>query len=178
MNLGIVNQLIETRNLFTELLRQNYFENVLFSYQWWFLLIITVGLWAAWIFLMDKQNLHAILLVGLLTALFALVADEFGLLTFLWSYSYHLFPFTMKLLSVDLAIVPVSFMLLYQYARQWKTYIIVLILLTLFAVIAAEPLFEMLDIYTLHKWEHWYSTPIYFLMGIFVKWFADKIRPA
>jgi hypothetical protein len=174
MKLAIIVEIIETQDTYGQLVRQNYFENVLFSYQWWFLLVITAGLWITWIFIVDRTRLNAVLLVGLVTGVFALTADEIGLLTSLWTYSHSLLP-TTKLYSVDLAIVPVSFMLLYQYARKWKTYVIVLAILALFAVIVAEPLFVLLDIYTLLTWEHWYGFPIYILMGIVVKWVVDKL---
>src|SRR5690625_2964477 len=126
-----ISEIAEIQEIYGQLVRQNYFENILFSYQWWFLLLITAGLWGTWIFLVDRTRLNAILPVGLATGVFALTADEIGLSTSLWTYSYHLPPFISKLYSVDLAIVPVSFMLLYQYARKWKTYVIVLTSLAL-----------------------------------------------
>ncbi|MFD0953707.1 CBO0543 family protein [Virgibacillus natechei] len=167
--------MIETQQTYGQLHIQHFFETIIFTYQWWLLLVVSIGLWVIWALLVDKRRLNAILLVGLLVSLMALAFDEIGILLALWAYDYYLVPFTSKLYPVDLAIVPVFFMLLYQYVRAWKPYLLVLTLLTLFAVIVAEPLFVALDIYILLVWEHWYSAPIYILMGIFVKWLVDKV---
>lgn len=115
------------------------------------------------------------MLVGLMASTIALILDEIGLFLTLWAYAYQLAPFTNKLLTVDIAIIPVSYMLLYQYVRKWRPYLITLAVLSLFAVFVAEPIFGVLDIYILLGWEHWYSTPFYFLIGVFVKWMADKV---
>ncbi|MBY7145022.1 hypothetical protein KFZ56_18555 [Virgibacillus sp. NKC19-3] len=168
-------QIIESQQQFVQIQNHYFFEYVLFSYQWWLLLLITVGLWVFWAIVVDKKRWNAILLVGLMASIIALLLDELGLNLTLWTYAHQLAPFTNKLLTVDIAIIPVSYMLLYQYARKWRPYLITLAALSLFAVIIAEPVFELLDIYILLGWEHWYSTPFYFLIGIFVKWFGDKV---
>ncbi|WP_373894241.1 CBO0543 family protein [Virgibacillus sp. CBA3643] len=168
-------QIIERQARFVQLKNEYFFESIIFSYQWWFLLIIAVGLWIVWAIVVDKKRLNAILLVGFMASMIALILDELGLFLALWVYAHHLAPFTHKLLTVDIAIIPVSYMLLYQHARKWKPYLIKLGLLSLFAVFVAEPIFGVLDIYILLGWKHWYSTPFYFLIGVFVKWMADKI---
>ncbi|GAA0593423.1 hypothetical protein GCM10009001_06990 [Virgibacillus siamensis] len=173
MNHG--SKLLETQEKYGRLIQQHYFEDVLFSFQWWFLLIIFILVWAVWMIVSDKRRLNTILLAGFFPTVMATIMDEIGLLLHLWSYSYHLLPFTVESYSINFSIIPVGYMLLYQYARKWKTFLIILAVLTAFAVIVAEPVFEFLGIYNLHTWKHVYSAPIYFLMAVITKWLVDKL---
>ncbi|WP_404451776.1 hypothetical protein LG329_15745 [Virgibacillus necropolis] len=175
MSLAIINEIIEANEKYGQLKRVNFFENVIFSYQWWILLFITFVVWIIWGLLVDKSRMKNIFLVGMTTSLLAVILDGIGLTLNLWAYPYQLLYFTGQLFTVDLAIIPVFYMLLYQYSRTWKSYFVKLILLSIFATFVAEPIFVKLDIYRLLQWEHWYSTPFYILIGVFVKWLVDKI---
>ncbi|WP_174612828.1 CBO0543 family protein [Virgibacillus ihumii] len=172
--MDLVRRMYETQETYGQLIRQNYFENVLFSFQWWFLLLITVLVWIIWVTLVDKKRLNIILLAGFIPSFMASIMDKIGLTTYLWSYSYHLLP-SIEAYSINLAIIPVGYMLLYQYVSKWKKYLIVLAVLTAFAVLVAEPVFVFLDIYTMHAWKHLYSAPLYFLVGVVTKCLVDKL---
>lgn len=175
MTLTIMNELIDLQVKNNELRKEHYFETVLFSYQWWILVIITVGLWIIWVKLVDKERLHSILLVGLITSVFAIVLDDIGLSLSLWAYPYQIVYFTSRMNPVDITIIPVFYMLLYQYFKTWKSYFIILILMALFAVFIAEPFFGLLNMYTKLNWEYWYSGPIYIIMGVIVKGVVDHL---
>lgn len=171
-----VNDVIEIFDKLADIRKKFYWENVIFSWQWWFLIIIMVVLWTTWVILVDKKRLHTILMVGIISSLFAGVLDDMGLSFALWYYQYPLTPLTSRLDPVNMAIIPVFYMFLYQYARRWGPYLIALTLLTLFAVLVAEPIFEKSGIYIMLKWKFWYSAPIYFAMAVFVKWAVDRLE--
>src|SRR5699024_8776857 len=142
-----MDDIIEVRGKLFELEKAWFLDHVLFSIQWWFLLLVVIFLWTTWAILVDKRNIHAILLVGFMTAMLAMLMDEIGLTLSLWIYPRPLSPFVSRLNPVDLAIIPVIYMLLYQYAKEWKHYVIILILISLFAVLIAEPLFGKWGVY-------------------------------
>lgn len=167
--------IIEANEAFTQLKKQYFLDHVLYSHQWWFLVALTITIWVVWMFLVDKYRLVPICLIGLFTGLIAIIMDDFGITMNLWNYQYKLSYLTNQFYTVDLAVIPVSYMLLYQYVPRWKNYIIVLITLSLFGTFIAEPFFVKLDIYVLLLWQHWYSTPIYILIGIIVKWITDNM---
>jgi len=87
MNPATVNELIYIQQKYVEIQKQHFYNNVLFSYQWWVLFFITASL-------MDhlgkccrqKKNEYHILLVGLITSLIALVLDDLGVSLALWLY--------------------------------------------------------------------------------------------
>lgn len=168
-------EIIEIRKKLYDLGKEYFFEHVLYSAQWWVLIFIAISLWTIWTVLVDKKRLGSIMLVGLIASLLALVMDDIGIQMTLWVYPRPFSPITSRLNVVDLAIIPVSFMLVYQYARKWRSYIIAVTIMMLFAIFVAEPLFGKWYMYIKVKWEYWYSGPIYFAMAMFTKWITDKI---
>lgn len=168
-------EIIEGRMEQYELEKAYFLDHTLFSVQWWVLILITIALWIIWIVLIDKKRLGAILLVGFIASMLAFVMDEIGIKMTLWIYPRPFTPFVNRLNVVDLAIIPVSYMLLYQYVRKWRSYVIVLIIMMLFAIFIAEPLFGKWYMYIKVKWEYWYSGPIYVAMALFTKWVVDKV---
>lgn len=171
-----MNEMIELHSNYTQLHKNKFYENILFSFQWWFLVLITVGIWIMWVYLVDKRRLNIIVLTGLFTSITALVLDDIGISMTLWIYPYYVVPFSSVQYPIDLAIIPVFYMLLYQYFRKWKSYLAMLTLVTLFAAYVVEPLFVKSGIYIPLNWKHWYSATGYMLMGIIVKGIVDKIN--
>ncbi|WP_430787607.1 CBO0543 family protein [Virgibacillus flavescens] len=167
--------IIKAREAHAQLKKDYFFEFVLFSYQWWFLLVLTIGLWIGWLVILDKKRLTPILYVGLISSLIATISDDIGVTSGLWTYPYKLTYFSNQLYPVDFAIIPVGYMLLYQFFHIWKHYLIALLVLSVFATFVVESVFVRMDIYLLLKWKHWYSSPFYFLIGALVKYSVDKL---
>lgn len=146
------NQILSHAEKLAELRKAHFFQDVLWSYQWWILVASIIVLWALWVILLDRRHLRNILIVGLLAMGFALVLDDMGLSMTLWDYPYKIEFFSTRLSPVDMVILPVAFMLIYQYCRRWVPYIICCILFSAFASFIAEPLFV--------KTEHVYADPL------------------
>lgn len=170
-----MDEVIDVQEKYAQLLKARFFDHILFSYQWWILVLTTVGLWVIWMMLVDKKRLKALLIVGFGTSMLAVVMDDVGLTVAAWSYPYQLIYSTSRLNPVDLSIIPVAYMLLYQYIKTWKVYLPVLAAFCLFGAFIAEPLFVHLDMYVMLRWKYWYSALIYLAMGIFIKWSVDKL---
>ncbi|MDR4938261.1 CBO0543 family protein [Rossellomorea marisflavi] len=168
-------KLIEVQKDFAQYQKKFFFQETLFSYQWWIILATTIILWVVWVLVVDKKRLKSIMIVGLITSLMATVMDDIGLSLAAWHYPYQLVYFTTRFNPVDLAVIPVTYMLLYQYFVSWRSFFIAILSFCLFAAFIAEPIFVLLDMYIMMRWEYWYSAPIYFAMGILVKWLMDKL---
>lgn len=174
--MATIREITEVSEEFSALRKQYFFDHVIFSYQWWILMVILLAMWVIWVIFVDKRRLNSILLVGIVTSLIAVNLDDIGLACGFWIYAYHIAYFSNQLLPVDIATIPVFYMLLYQYLRSWKSYVIVLVILSIFAAFVVEPLFVKMNIYIMLRWEHWFSTPFYILIGVFAKWMADKLE--
>src|SRR5699024_8660558 len=77
---------------------------------------------------------------------------------------------------VDMTLLPILNMFLYQLFPKWKSYMIASIVLALIGTFIVEPLFAWGDIYILHEWKYIYSFPIYITFITFLKWFVHKIK--
>jgi hypothetical protein len=108
-----IDERMQIQKQFADLQKEYFFENILFSYQWWILMATTIILWIVWLLVVDKKRLKVILIVGLITSMMAVVMDDIGLSVTAWFYPYQLVYFTTRLNAVDLAVIPVSYMLLY-----------------------------------------------------------------
>jgi hypothetical protein len=170
-----MDKLIHLQELFMKTNKEYFYDKILFSPQWWFLIFMTIVIWTIWVKTVDTNRLKAILLVGCFTGFSATILDEIGLSFVLWFYPYRIVYFTSRFTPVNMALLPVTYMMFYQYFRKWKSYFIALFVFGLFAAFIAEPLFVKAGIYKTIHWKHWYSTPIYILIGIFVKWLVDFI---
>jgi len=170
-----MNELIELHEKYAHLQTDYFMEHALFSWQWWFLIFITVALWIIWAFVVDKQRIKSILITGLFASTITLVLDDIGISMSLWIYPYHLHPFSSQFYPVDIAIIPITYMLLYQYFRKWKHYLAAVTLLILFGLFVAEPFFIKTNLYIPLHWKPLYSSPVYLLVGVFLKGFVDAL---
>src|SRR5690625_1717869 len=159
--MSILNKLVKTQQEYAHLIKQHFFQVEIFSYQWWILVTTMIVLWVLWLILLDRKHFRNILMIGLFSSVFAIVLDDIGLSRALWAYPYKVIFVTTRLSPVDLCIIPVAFMLIYQYARKWTWYMIFSILFALFASFVAEPLFVKMNMYHMEHWHFYYSAPIY-----------------
>lgn len=133
-------ELIAFEQMFTQMRIQKWLNMDLFSPQWWLLVAVLIIPWFIWWKYVDKKRLTEILLFGLSTIIVTSYLD--ALLTELtfWSYKYKIVPLWPRLIPVDFTALPVIYMFIYQYFKDWKTFIIAsLIMAAVFAFIG-EPL--------------------------------------
>jgi hypothetical protein len=158
------------------LARKYWISNDLFSFNWWLLVSLMIILWLLWWKLVDKQRLVEILLGGSLISIVTLLLDLTGLNLGLWDYTSLLFSsFYPTLAPVDLVVIPVTYMLIYQYKVAWKSYFLTSVTVSGVYSFVAEPIFNWLDIYRLDHWRYIYSFPIYILLFLFIKCIVDLV---
>ncbi|HLR22461.1 MAG TPA: CBO0543 family protein [Pseudogracilibacillus sp.] len=151
-------------------------EHVLFSFNWWLLLIIAIVPWFIWWRYVDKERIIEISLIGLLSMVIVTGLDIIGTSFAFWTYGFKVVQMLTTMSAIDMTLLPVLNMFLYQLFPKWKSYMIASIVLALIGTFIVEPLFAWGDIYILHEWKYIYSFPIYITFTAFLKWFVDKIK--
>jgi len=156
----------------TEAREAYFFNEVIFSYQWFLLLGTLIA--SYWIFwrLVDRGRLQPILLVGLLVFGISLVADGIGGSYLLWDYPRMAMPWGPRLISADL-IIPVGYMLIYQWTRAWRPFFACCVALGAVYAFVLEPLAIAAEIYEVFAWRFIYSFPIFVGIGLLAKGAAD-----
>lgn len=151
-------------------------NNVFLSFNWWLLIILLILPWFIWWKLVDKKHVKLILTFGFLVTVIVIILDDMGSNLAFWEYPYKIMPILPRLNAVDLSIIPVLYMLVYQYAKKFKTYLLAHIILSAFSSFIAEPIFVALNIYNMPNWKYVYSFPIYIVIAVFAKWTIDSFN--
>jgi hypothetical protein len=162
-------------NQLTELRLENFIHEDFLSPQWWFLLALTIMPWILWWILVDKTRIKQIWLYGALITILIIYLDDIGSELNLWNYPFKLVTIVPRLNPVDISVLPVMHMLVYQYFSKWKPFIIANIIVSLLNSYIAEPLFVKFGIYELTHWKYSYSVPIYIIKAAATKFVLEKV---
>jgi hypothetical protein len=171
-----VNDLYEAQNKLSEVNYYYWVDHALFTFNWWFLLVLFIVPWFIWWNVVDKKRIFEVLTVGLLVMTLCSILDAIGIILGAWIYEVKVIHIVPQLISMDYTVLPISYMLFYQWFPKWKPYIIGHIVLAVLGSFIVEPLFVQMKIYRLQEWHHIYSLPIYIAIGIVVKWTVQHIK--
>ena len=154
---------------------QHWLNYELFTWQWWFKLILVTIALIMLFKLIDKKNLFKILTFGFIIGLIAITLDNIGINFVLWDYPIRFLPIEFFIFH-DTILVPVTFMLIFQYFPKWDKFIIVQVLLSVFGAFIVEPFYVLIGIYKQITWQHIYSFIMYILIAIVCKFITDKLN--
>jgi len=166
---------IEARTILRDINTEHWLQNNLFSIAWWVALILVIFIWYFWWKKVDKTRLLEIVAYGLMFAIVATVADLFGVELVLWGYPNMLIPLMPPLFIADFSVLPVTFMLVYQYFSNWNSFAIATLITSFILSFIEEPIAVWFEFYQLNNWKHLYSLPIYIIIALSLKWVMNKI---
>ncbi|WNF35265.1 CBO0543 family protein [Bacillaceae bacterium IKA-2] len=170
------NTIIESREYMWTLLLDYWKTHTLFSFNWWFLFVTTIGFLILWLWLLDKSRVIEIITFGLLLTTIVCILDLIGITLVLWSYPDRLAPFLTPIFEVHRIHMPILYMLIYQYFKPWKSFILVITFASFIFAFVLEPITVWLGVYIIHNWRYMYSFPIYILLGITFKYLMIKFK--
>lgn len=153
-----------------------YLEESLFSFEWWLLLIALILPWILWFKFVDRKRFKEIILFGLLWMVMALVLDEIGASWNLWSYPKKLIPIIPPFAPADLSVIPVAFMIIYQWSKNFRIYFLLTIITSLLFSFVIEVSFQQFGMFKLLNWEHWYSFIGFIIVSCFIWWLHGKLN--
>ncbi|SFL42107.1 CBO0543 family protein [Pelosinus propionicus] len=141
----------------------------LFTVRWWLIIgsiAIAYGIWWKYV---NKRYLTQILLFGSFIAVFRLIMDDAGSSAALWSYSVKPLPFGQALFLNDLTIVPLGFMLVYQYCQSWKKFFLWIVIVEAGYSFFLLPILVKFDILRLYNWQYYYTFFIMIIVAIVMR---------
>ncbi len=145
------------------------------TWRWWVLLVLLIVPWFVWYKVVDKKQLDELILFGLVIMVFTITLDELGFVLFLWSYPVDVIPVFPRLTSIDYTVVPIIYMLVYQYFSTWKRFFWALVAVSAVFSFVVEPIIVRLGFYVPIKWSPSYSFIIYIVMGLIVRCMTKSI---
>jgi hypothetical protein len=148
-------------------------REILFTWQWWLLLALTVLPWVCWAFYRKKDSTNRLLFAGFFSIIIAKLLDSIGSSFGLWMYTARVVPLTPPFFPWDTTLMPVAVMTFIQF----KPKIHPAIKAAVFAAVSAfavEPLAVWLKLYEPLTWRHIYSLPIYFAIYLAAHWLSKR----
>ncbi len=182
---GIVyshNTLLNMEKNLTNARIENWLHHDLFTWQWWLLVFVLIIPWFIWWHYVDRKRIVEISLFGAIVLIISSFLDAVLTELGLWCYDYQVIPLWPRLISADFSVLPITYMFIYQYFKEWRDFFLILILMGAVFTFIGEPVLIWFKIYKIHHWEHIYSFPIYIVLGLFTRnligTLADKEKQA
>ncbi|MFB4320801.1 CBO0543 family protein, partial [Priestia sp. BR_2] len=141
-------------------------KNEFLTWEWWILVVFLVVPWVIWARLVKRDIILEILLFGTVIILTTTLLDVVGVQYSFWEYPIALLPIIPRAFPFDFSIVPVAYMLLYQYFRTWKSFILAQIIMALTYAYIGEPFCEWVKFVNYLEWRYRYSFIYYIILGI------------
>ncbi|MBP2634639.1 MAG: hypothetical protein H6Q72_546 [Firmicutes bacterium] len=167
-----IRQMHET---FTQVRMEVWLTDNLWHWQWWVLIAIFFLPWIVWWKLVDKSRIIEIFLFGMIMLITAGWMDEIGTELQWWYYPVKVIPWYPQLVPVNYTVLPVTYMLIYQYFSKWRSYVTAMMVMAAVYSWIAEPLLSYMGIYKLIIWKYSYSFPIYILIAIIHRRFLEML---
>ncbi|HYF82410.1 MAG TPA: CBO0543 family protein [Clostridia bacterium] len=168
--------IVNLQKLLHQVRFSDWINNDIFTFGWWVLLLSLIIPWFIWYRLVDKGRLKEMLLYLAMTSSIAILLDEIGSTLTMWVYPVKVIPILPRLIPANYSMVPIIFVLIYQYFPKWKSFIIANIILTFVFSFILEPILVWMNLYDLITWKYIYSIPTYLFTAILLKWFIEKIK--
>ncbi|MCM3443833.1 CBO0543 family protein [Metabacillus halosaccharovorans] len=148
---------------------RGWLENEFLSWEWWILLFFLVVPWFIWLKLAKRDLLVESYLFGSIIIIITILLDTVGLQFSFWEYPIEFLPVIPRAFPFDVSMVPIAFMLLFNYFRTWKSYSIALLIMALIYAFIGEPFCEWIHLVYYIKWNYLYSFLYYIVVGIGVR---------
>lgn len=161
-----IEQINDARVQLTQMVIQNWRNEDFLTWSWWLLLAILVVPWIIWWFVVDKKRINQILTFGLMTAIVTGLVDVVGIELGWYVYPHKLIPFAPRLLPYVLGMLPVIYMLVYQYFPHWRSFSWALLAVSGILAFIVQPITTALGMYKLISWTYLYSFVVYVAVGV------------
>ncbi len=169
-------QELELQSQADALLREYWLKENFLTWEWWLLVALTIVPWIIWWRFVDRKRIFEILTYGFLVMVVSVFFDAIGVEFDLWDYQYRLIPLFDVMIVYCISVMPVIYMLIYQYYNSWKSFIAANIIVSAVFAFISEPLLVKMGIYIMFKWQHYYSFPIYLSIAIFLRYLILIIK--
>lgn len=156
----------ETRDTLHHLILTKWMTEDVFSVKWWGIVAFIVFSYVLVFSLLDKRRLTQILLFGSLMTVAIVTYDLTGANFGLWGYKIRLFPLIPGVFLYDYTLIPLYYMLVYQYSPNWKVFVLWDAVLGGAIGLAFFPALAALDIIRFNNWLPIYQIPAPFLFGL------------
>ncbi|WRP07218.1 CBO0543 family protein [Rossellomorea aquimaris] len=126
-------------------------------------------------FVLDKRKALLLGFYGYNVHVFFTYVDAIGANLVKWFYPYKIFPVLASSISLDVSLVPVAFMLMYQFTlNHHKNYYLFMFLLSAVFAFAFKPLLVAIGLFEMSEGTNYFTLFLcYVVVGLIAKWITD-----
>ncbi|KAA0566711.1 hypothetical protein F0342_01280 [Bacillus sp. CH30_1T] len=135
-------------------------EEIMFGWQWWIGVFLTIIPWILWAKYRPKESTHRLLYIAFFVMVIAIWLDSIGVQLGLWHYNYEVLPFSPSYKPWDITLIPVLTIVFIQ-IKPNVSFLKKGILYGFLVSFIAEPVFVWSDFVVYTGWKYIYSFPIY-----------------
>ena len=155
----------QARETLHNLILSKWLNQDFLTIKWWGILTFIVISYILVFYLLDKKRFTQILLFGALMTVSITTYDLFGANFGLWGYKVRLFPVIPGVFLYDYTVIPLYYMLVYQYSPNWKMFFVWNAVLAGFIGLVFFPTLVAVDIIRFINWKPIYQAVAPFLFG-------------
>jgi hypothetical protein len=127
------------------------------TWQFWFHVVMFVSPLIILYFAMDWKRALQLGFYGFNVHVWFGYCDDFGATQGLWTYPYKMIPFVAHSLGMDASLVPVLFILVYQWTiKHKKNYYLYTLLLSVFLSFILKPILVMHNLFRFNAWANYF----------------------
>ncbi|WP_077622847.1 CBO0543 family protein [Sediminibacillus massiliensis] len=152
---------------------QFWLDDILWTWQWWLGVILTIVPWIIWGIFRKKQSTYRLLYAMIAVMWVSAWVDFIAVSTGLWMYYYEVLPFIPSFIPWYFTLIPILIATLLQIKPDANPYIKATIC-SIIGAFLAEPFFEWVGIYKTLNWEHIYSIPLYFIVYLLAHFISRR----
>lgn len=127
------------------------------------------------LFRIDKRKALLLGFYGYNVHVFFTYVDAIGANMVKWFYPYKIFPVLASSVSLDVSLVPVAYMLMYQFTlNRHKNYYLFMLLLSAIFAFAFKPFLVAIGLFEMSKGTNYFTLFIgYVVVGLIAKWITN-----
>ncbi|MGG1631823.1 CBO0543 family protein [Rossellomorea sp. NRS-1567] len=127
------------------------------------------------LFRIDKRKALLLGFYGYNVHVFFTYVDAIGANMVKWFYPYKIFPVLASSVSLDVSLVPVAYMLMYQFTlNHHKNYYLFMLLLSAVFAFAFKPLLVAIGLFEMSDGTNYFTLFIaYVVVGLIAKWITN-----
>lgn len=145
------------------------------TWQFWVNAILFITPLIILFFTIDRKRAFQIGFFGFSVHMVSAYIDGFATRHVLWGYPYQIFPFIPISITLDTSLIPVVFMLVYQWTqKRKKNYYLYAIIFSAFFSLGLKPILSALDFFQLENGMNFFYLFLFYLSGtLTAKWITN-----
>ncbi len=155
----------QARATLHNLILAKWLEEDVFSLRWWSMVVLIALSYLLCFSLFDKRRLSKLFLFGSLLTVGSVVYETAGVNFVLWFCATSIFPIIPCLFVPYLTILPVYYMLIFQYTTTWRQFSLWNLVAVSVYSFVLQPIFIHFKIVILDNWQTVYHMPMIFAIA-------------